>query len=85
MAKHLGTRDYHVIIHYHQSKQSAHTLATSLQQNGHRATLLQADLSNITQVTQIVPSLYASHGRLDWIIHNASSFLPSTLWNLNKN
>jgi len=69
-----------VIIHYQASKEEATMLAHQL--NGIRqnsATLIAADLSDISAINQIIPEAIAQQGQLDILVNNASYFAATPL------
>lgn len=74
---------YQIIIHYHQSFDTAKSLCNELNAiRPHSAKIVQADLSVVndkTKLTDFKTQVLASFGRLDCIVHNASSFYPSSL------
>lgn len=83
IAKTLHAHGHRVIIHYHQSKDDAQSLCETL--NAMRpdsAGMVGADLAIINDKAKLGDfrrQVLALFGRLDIIIHNASSFYPSDL------
>lgn len=73
----LYERGYYVIIHYNHSAGEARALAARLNAlRANSARLLQADLSDSTQLTSLLAPLY---GRLDLLVNNAAAFYPTLL------
>ena len=62
-----------VVIHYGHSLDEAQTLSEEIQTLGRKAYLLQADLSDPTQVSTIIP-IASEHGPLFGLVNNASIF-----------
>ncbi len=83
IARTLHQHGYNVLIHYHHSHQQAKDLANTLNHlRPHSAYCLQADLDIIhkkPQLNEFVHQINHAYGRLDLLIHNASSFYPSCL------
>ena len=62
-----------VVIHYGHSLDEAQTLSEEIQTLGRKAYLLQADLSDPTQVSTIIPNA-SEHGPLFGLVNNAAIF-----------
>jgi pteridine reductase len=80
LARHLHRRGYAIAVHYRNAKPEAEALAAEL--NTARADsclLLQADLDQHAQRDALIPGIIAHYGRLDVLINNASSFLPTPI------
>ena len=80
LARHLHRRGYAIALHYRNAKPEAEALAAEL--NTARADsclLLQADLDQPAQRDALIPGIIAHYGRLDVLINNASSFLPTPI------
>ena len=76
--KTLHRHSYHVIIHYKNAKQSADTLAKSLnKQRAKSARALYGDLSNLDDINTLVGNISSLH----LLVNNASSFYAKTLPN----
>ncbi len=76
----LHAQGYRVLVHYHRSHDQAAALAVKL--NGQRADsarILQADLLDVTAIERLAADALAAWGRLDLLVHNASSFFPTPL------
>lgn len=83
ISKTLHDYGYNVIIHYHQSADNAQTLCDELNAIRPNSTkIIRADLkivNNKDKLTEFKNQVLALFGRVDCIIHNASSFYPSDL------
>jgi len=80
LARDLHRRGYAIAVHYRNAKPEAEALAAEL--NTARADsclLLQADLDQPAQRDALIPDIIAHYGRLDVLINNASSFLPTPI------
>ena len=69
---------WHVWCHYHQSAQAAIQLCETLQNAGHLATPIQANLSDTAEREKMMQTIASATGCLDCIVNNASSFEPDT-------
>jgi pteridine reductase len=77
-ARMMHTQGFNVCLHYHSSTVEANLLCQEL--NRHRpnsAVMLQADLLNIVELTQLAEKATAIWGGIDALINNASSFYPT--------
>ena len=76
----LAERGAHVIVHYHRSKNDAESLARTIRKKRRGGIhLLQADLGNMEEVHRLSRAAWSWKGRVDVLIHNASSFYPIPL------
>jgi NAD(P)-dependent dehydrogenase (short-subunit alcohol dehydrogenase family) len=75
LAKHGAT----IVIHYHTSKNEAHTLSKEVEKLGAQAFLIQGDLANPNSNHQLIDEALTKAGTLDILINNASIFPTSTL------
>lgn len=80
IARQLWQQGYRVIIHCHHSTEAAALLADEL--NGLKpasARVLQADLNDSQQVSDLADQALACWGQIDLLVNNASSFYPTPL------
>lgn len=85
VAKSLHQKGMRVAIHYNTSKKDAESLSKELnQQRPHSAIILQADLLNTENLTQLVAKTIEEFGQLDVLINNASSFYPTPLGSITE-
>jgi pteridine reductase len=76
----LASQGAQVIVHYHRSKKEAEALTRLVRRKGRGAIhLLQADLGDFEEVQRLARDAWAWKGRVDILIHNASSFYPIPL------
>lgn len=75
IARILHQQGANVVLHYMNSKQDAVKLCRSLnKQRAHSAVIVQADLSNIPDLTLLAKEAAKAWGRLDILVNNASCF-----------
>ncbi len=83
ISKAFHAQGYHVIIHYHQSHSEALTLCDDLNAiRANSAAAIQANLTIIDSpdcLSAFVCDVLTIFGRLDVVVHNASSFYPTPL------
>lgn len=80
ITRQLWQQGYRVIIHCHHSTEAAALLADEL--NGLKpasARVLQADLNDSQQVSDLADQALACWGQIDLLVNNASSFYPTPL------
>jgi NAD(P)-dependent dehydrogenase (short-subunit alcohol dehydrogenase family) len=84
IARRLSADGWKVIVHYHRSEHGARNLAQEIRSSGGLCELVQADLSNRSDVEALVDKCVVLHGRLDCLINNASTFryddISSVTW-----
>lgn len=71
ICEHLAARGYDLVLHCHQSRDEAESLAQVLRAKGAEAQVVQADLASIHQLH----TLWQGVPPCDLIIHNASAFV----------
>lgn len=83
ITRHFHQAGYRVIIHYHHSQKQAQKLADELNAaRPHSAQLILADFTIINHpacLSHFKNDVLALFGRLDVLVHNASSFYPTAL------
>lgn len=83
ISKTLHEFGYNVVIHYHQSADNAQTLCDELNAiRPNSAKIIGADLNIIDddwQLTAFKDTVLSLFGRVDTVVHNASSFYPTSL------
>lgn len=78
----FAKQGYRVIIHYHHSYHQAVSLMQELNAHVKCAKLIQADLAVVNdkeRLSAFVEQVLDVFGRLDVLVHNASSFYPTDL------
>ena len=63
-----------VVINYRSSENEAKQLVAELAATGWRACALRADVSQATEIRDLVAAIERSHGKLDLLVNNASLF-----------
>jgi NAD(P)-dependent dehydrogenase (short-subunit alcohol dehydrogenase family) len=70
----MAQTGWDIAVHYRHSQAEAEEVAQAIRQLGRRAVLLQADLSDESQVAALPRDAVDALGRLDCIVNNASLF-----------
>ncbi|WP_088329205.1 pteridine reductase [Lacimicrobium sp. SS2-24] len=79
-ACHLHQLGYQIVLHCHHSIDEATTLMNALNdQRKGSVSLVQGDLCEHEQIERIAHAALTAFGRLDGVIHNASSFYPTPM------
>jgi 3-oxoacyl-[acyl-carrier protein] reductase len=73
IAERLAEAGAAIGVHFHRSQAGAEEVAAGIQQNGGRAALLPADLSDPAQAQSLVGQCVHQLGRLDILINNAGT------------
>ena len=80
IARHLHAAGYDIALHYRNAAAEAQALATELETARAGSTLLlQADLAEFDRLPELVAQTVGRFGRLDALVNNASSFMPTPL------
>jgi len=85
IARTLHKEGARLVLHYRESRESAHSLQTEL--NGQRensVVLVRADLLDQAALPAVVADALATWGRLDVLLNNASSFYPTQLGSVTE-
>lgn len=80
ISRQLHQRGLNLVLHYNQSQQAAQQLADELnQQRADSAIALGADLCDLDAVQHLPQEIKIHWGRLDVLVHNASSFFATPI------
>lgn len=79
IARHLARQGYVVVIHYNRSASDAEKLAMQIEHEGGAAGLVQADLTDDRERSDLVARAAAIFGPLTVLINNASVFEPDSV------
>ncbi len=76
IAQHLAEGGWNVLVHFNSSSEAAELLVTELSAKfpAQRFQTVQADLSNINEVVDLIPKMISGFGTFDLLINNASVF-----------
>lgn len=86
IARLLHHHGANLVLHYRSSRESAQRLQTDLNRSRpDSAILVQADLLDSSKLTAIIKQALTTWGRLDVLINNASSFLPTPVGEITEN
>ncbi len=66
---HAGAK---VIVHYATSRQGAEDLVARLREEGKEAAALRADISNVSEISNLIEESVSLFGRLDILVNNAA-------------
>lgn len=80
----LADAGYAVAVHANRSVADAEALCKSIEQQGGRAAVVQADLADHDAVLRLVPAAVAAIGPLTLLVNNAGEFEPDTLQTLDR-
>ncbi|MBD3584882.1 pteridine reductase [Salinimonas sp. HHU 13199] len=85
LVKTLHQHGWRVIIHYHQSDDTAKTLCQALNEvRPDSAATVQGDLCNLTEISHIAAQARHAFGQIDLLVNNASSFYPTPVGQIDK-
>lgn len=70
----LAERGYDIALHYNSSEKGAEETASNIKSLGVRCEIFQADLSDVTKVRTLIPSVFEVFPECAVLINNASTF-----------
>lgn len=73
----LAQDGFDVAIHYHKNKNKAEELRKQIEAAGGKATTIQADLLNETEISDMVKKAERSFGRIDVLANCAAAVIPN--------
>lgn len=79
IAEHLAVAGWTLALHYRHSAAEMQQLLERLRARGATVEAFQADLLDAAAPAALVQAVQARFGRLDGLVHNASSFYPTPL------
>ena len=80
MALSFFSKGWDIVIHYNGSKEEAEALADEMNfERSNSAIIVQANLDNANEVTQLVEKTLSKNSRIDALINNASTFYPTPI------
>jgi NAD(P)-dependent dehydrogenase (short-subunit alcohol dehydrogenase family) len=93
IATSLAANNWNIALHYNTSEEETNKLSTELEKKYNIKTVcVQADLSDLKQVKNIIPTVSKQIGNINCLINNAASFeydsintLSSDSWDLHIN
>ncbi|MEE1280624.1 MAG: SDR family oxidoreductase [Acutalibacteraceae bacterium] len=71
IARQFALGGYNVAINYNKSEQPAQLLKQEITENGGTAEIFKADVSNHSEVVEMVESIYSTFGFIDVLVNNA--------------
>ncbi|AWL11824.1 Pteridine reductase [Saliniradius amylolyticus] len=85
LARHLHSKGYRILIHYHRSVEAAEQLRSELeQQRPNSVNTVHGDLTQAASITGIVDQALARFGEVNGLINNASAFYPSPMGEIDE-
>jgi len=83
-AKLLAQKDLHIVINFRSNKKSAQDVASNIIKNGGSAHIIQADISQEHEITELFVQIDKIDGALTMLVNNAGIlFQQSTIENLS--
>jgi len=79
VALRLAAEGADVIIHYRASTGEAQSAVAEIEKLGGRGYAIAADLTNVADIKRLSDETAKQFGRLDILVNNAASFLPSSI------
>ncbi len=70
----LAYQGYSVCVHYYTSKEDANHTLLEIQKKSQKSMLIQADLTDKSQVKNMFSKIYETYGRLDVLVHSVGDF-----------
>src|ERR1700690_163704 len=77
VALRLAEEGADVAVHYGTSEAEARGVVSEIEKRGQRAIALQADLTSVAQIKELVARAAKELGRLDILINSAANFLET--------
>lgn len=84
IAKELAETGANVVINYVTSADAAHELAEEIAALGPKAFVVQADVTDYEQVSEMIKQSIQTFGRIDILVNNAGITRDKTLKNMSK-
>jgi len=85
IARRLHAAGASLVVHYQSSHREAHALQDELNAvRPQSVSLVQADLLDVAGLAELVKTTVAQCGRLDALVNNASSFLPTPVGEITE-
>jgi NAD(P)-dependent dehydrogenase (short-subunit alcohol dehydrogenase family) len=70
----LAAHGYDILLHFHQSESEAQITAATIRKLGRQVKLVPANLSQLTEIQEMVNQGYQHFGKIDVLINNAAVF-----------
>lgn len=82
IARHMATLGASVVIHYHHSEEAALALCQELSQQGHQVLPIQADVTELTEVTRLVAQVTEQLGPITILVNNVGPYVDTPFLDL---
>ncbi len=80
----LGRLGMHVAVHYHQSVEGARDTSQLVEEAGGEASLVRADLRDVTACEQLIDSLVLEHGELHTLVNSAAEMVRTPVGEVSR-
>ena len=84
IARELATTGANIVINYATSEDAANELANEIRELGPHALVVQADVTDYDQVTEMIKQTMDTFGKIDILVNNAGITRDKTLKNMSK-
>lgn len=84
IAQHLAASGYRIAVHANHSLDEAKQFAEQLKEQGTEASAFQADLTDESQIKDLIDYVHWYFGRIDVLVNSASIFFPTPLDELTE-
>jgi NAD(P)-dependent dehydrogenase (short-subunit alcohol dehydrogenase family) len=80
----LGQQGMHVAVHYNQSVGGARDTAQLIEEGGGVASLVRADLRDVTSCEQLIDAIVLEHGELHTLVNSAAEMVRTPLGEVSQ-
>ncbi|MGZ6366430.1 MAG: SDR family NAD(P)-dependent oxidoreductase, partial [Ktedonobacteraceae bacterium] len=84
IARELAATGANIVINYATSEDAANELANEIRELGPHALVVQADVTDYDQVTDMIKQTMDTFGKIDILVNNAGITRDKTLKNMSK-
>jgi glucose 1-dehydrogenase len=84
IARRFAMEGADVVINYSRSAGGAHEALADVESAGRKAHVIQADLSNVSDVKQLIVESVQRFGRLDVLVNNAGVEINAPFWKITE-
>ncbi|MEO5813825.1 MAG: SDR family oxidoreductase [Gemmatimonadaceae bacterium] len=80
----LGREGMHVAVHYNESVEGARDTSQLIEEAGGKASLVRADLRDVTACEQLIDSLVLEHGELHTLVNSAAEMVRTPVGEVSQ-
>jgi 3-oxoacyl-[acyl-carrier protein] reductase len=84
IAKHLAAEGASVVVNYASSKDGADRIVNEIKSKGGKAVAVQANVSNVDDITRLLAETKKAFGKLDVLVNNAGVYEFSPIENVSE-